>query len=498
MTKSKRHTALLLAASAAVLGGLTAPVTASAAPPAAGGTSLDWTRCEVRKGRDARQECATVEVPVDHARPDGAKTRVALSRIPAEQPSARRGVLLLAPGGPGGPGLDNPSGKGQRLPQEIRDRYDLIGIDPRGMGSSSPVDCGFDLADLGASKQRPWPAPDGSVTGTMETARRMSAACARDGGELMRHISTANNARDLDLVRAALGERKLSVWAVSYGTYVTAVYAQLFPHRTDRVVLDSVDDPDPARVGRGWLAAHEQGVEDTFPVFAAWASDPATKGRLAGTPAGVRALVLRLAARLDRAPVPWPGANPAELNGDVLRQALLTALYDPDDFPRLAELIRAAREGRTPPAPAPPGAAALQNSVAVGTGTLCNDIAWPRSAAVYAKGVAESRAKYPLTAGMPRNAMPCAAWPYPPREAPVRITDEGPSDILLVQNERDPATPLAGARRMRSALGGRATMVTVDATGHDSYLDNGNACGDRTVTRFLATGERPSSDTYCR
>ncbi|KUF16439.1 alpha/beta hydrolase [Streptomyces silvensis] len=500
-TKPKRHrTALLLAASAAVLGGLVPPATATAAP-ATGTAALDWRPCAEGggggRGLDARQECATVEVPVDHADPGGARTTIAVSRIPAEKPSARRGVLLLAPGGPGGSGLDNPSGKGQRLPQEIRDRYDLIGIDPRGMGRSAPVDCGFDPADLGTSKQRPWPAADGSVTATMETARRMSAACARHGGDLIRHISTANNARDLDLVRAALGERKLSVWAVSYGTYATAVYAQLFPHRTDRVVLDSVDDPDPERVGRGWLAAHERGVEAAFPEFAAWASAPGTADRLAGTPAGVRALVLGLAARLDRAPIPWPGANPAELNGDVLRQSVLTALYDPDDFPRLAELIRAAREGRTPPAPPSPPAAVLRNSVTVGAGTLCNDIAWPRSAAVYAKGVAASRAAFPLTAGMPRNAMLCAAWPYRPQEAPVRITDDGPSNVLLVQNERDPATPLAGARRMREALGDRARMVVVDATGHDSYLDNGNACGDRTVSRFLATGERPAGDTYC-
>ncbi|MEU5686065.1 hypothetical protein DEJ48_02475 [Streptomyces venezuelae] len=518
MTKPKRHhTALLLTAPATVLGvlgGLVPPATAAASPSpasaalstttataATGRTSLDWRPCAEAGGGgrklDARQECATVEVPVDYADPEGARTTIAISRIAAENPSTRRGVLLLAPGGPGGSGLDNPSGKGQRLPQEIRDRYDLIGIDPRGMGRSAPVDCGFDPADLGTSKQRPWPAADGSVTATMETARRMSAACAHNGGDLIRHISTANNARDLDLVRAALGERKLSVWAVSYGTYATAVYGQLFPHRTDRVVLDSVDDPDPKRVGRGWLAAHEQGVEDTFPEFAAWASAPGTPDRLAGTPAEVRALVLGLAARLDRAPIPWPGANPAELNGDVLRQSVLTALYDPDDFSRLAELIRAARDGRTPPAPPSPPAAILQNSVAVGAGTLCNDIAWPKSAAVYAKGVAASRAAFPLTAGMPRNAMLCAAWPYRPKEAPVRITDDGPSNVLLVQNERDPATPLAGARKMRGALGERARMVVVNSTGHDSYLDNGNACGDRVVTHFLATGERPGKDTYC-
>lgn len=115
----------------------------------------------------------------------------------------------------------------------------------------------------------------------MTTARRMADACARNGRELIKHLSTANEARDIDRLRAALGERRISAWGVSYGTYVGSVYAQLFPHRTDRILLDSVDNPDPALVNRAWLAAHERGVEDTFPHFAAWASKPGNPDRLA-------------------------------------------------------------------------------------------------------------------------------------------------------------------------------------------------------------------------
>lgn len=499
MTKIKRNAALL-AASAAVLS-LTAPLTATASTssaPDTGSTAgpLDWTPCE-GSGLDPRQECATVEVPMDYADPEGEQIGIAVSRIPSENPRARRGALLLIPGGPGGSGIDNPSGKGQKLPQSVRDAYDLIGFDPRGLGRSTPVTCGFEHADLAASGLRPWPAPDGSITGNMAAAQRTSDACARNGGDLIRHISTANQARDLDRIRAALGERKVSAWGVSYGTYVGAVYSQLFPHRTDRIVLDSNDDPDPTRVSRAWIAGHEQGVEDTFPEFAKWASTPGNPNRLARTAAEVRPLFLRLASRLDREPIPWPGANPEELNGNVLRQTLLNALDDPDDFAGLAELMLAAQKGEVPPAPQGPPDAVLQNAVAVGSAVLCNDVEWPKSAAAYTKGVAESRSKYPLTAGMPRNAMLCAAWPYRPKEAPVRITDSGPSNILLVQNERDPATPLSGARKLRAALGERATMVTVNSTGHNAYLANGNECGDRTVSHYLATGERPVRDKYC-
>ncbi|MFF6912764.1 alpha/beta fold hydrolase [Streptomyces sp. NPDC012466] len=483
--------AVLVAAVGVVLG-FAGPGGASAA----GGERIEWGACE-GSGLDPRQQCATVGVPMDYSDPDSPEIRIAVSRIPSEKPSARRGALLLIPGGPGGDSLADPSGKGQKLPRKVRDAYDLIGFAPRGMAPSTAVDCELDPADIGVTKLLPWPGPDGSVGENMATARRTATACVRNGGELIRHISTANEARDLDRVRAALGEEKISAWGVSYGTYVGAVYSQLFPHRTDRIVLDSNDDPDHTRVTRNWLAAFEVGVEDNFPEFATWASRPGNPHRVARTPAEVRSGFLRLAARLDRDPLPWPGANPPRLDGNALRQTMLSSLYDPDDYPTLAKTIRAAREGTVPPVPEAPPETVLQNVTAVGVGTICNDVDWPDSAAAYQKDVDASRAAYPLTAGMPRGPMVCAAWPYEPREPAVRVTDRGPSNILLVQNERDVATPLAGARKLRQALGDRAVMVTVNSTGHDAYLANGNTCGDRTVSRFLATGTRPVSDLYC-
>ncbi|MER7477271.1 alpha/beta hydrolase [Streptomyces sp. NPDC126510] len=483
--------AALVAAAGAVLG-LAGPGGASPATPG----PLKWTKCAA-PGLDPRQQCATLAVPMDYSDPGSPKIRIAVSRIPSEKPSARRGALLLIPGGPGGDSLAAPSGKGQKLPQRVRDAYDLVGFAPRGMAPSTAVDCAIDPADLGMTKRLPWPAPDGSVGENMATARRTAKACVRNGGDLIRHISTANEARDLDRLRAALGEEKISAWGVSYGTYVGAVYGQLFPHRTDRIVLDSNDDPDPTRVTRNWLAAYEVGVEDNFPEFAKWASRPGNPYRIARTPAEVRSGFLRLAARLDRDPLPWPGANPPRLDGNALRQTMLSSLYDPDDYPVLAKAVRAAREGTVPPVPEAPPESVLQNVTAVGVGTICNDVDWPGSAAAYQKDVDRSRAAYPLTAGMPRGPMVCAAWPYAPKEPAVRVTGRGPSNILLVQNERDVATPLAGARKLRRALGERAVMVTVNSTGHDAYLANGNACGDRTVSRFLATGARPASDLYC-
>ncbi|MFJ8042257.1 alpha/beta hydrolase [Kitasatospora sp. NPDC096147] len=472
----------------AALLGLAAPGATAAARPA-------WGDCP-GQGLDPRQRCTTVEVPLDHAVPDGPTITLAVSRIPAERPELRRGVLLMVPGGPGGGAVDWPGKAAKQLPREVRERYDLIGFDPRGVGRSTPVSCGLAHEDLSMTKLRPWPAADGSTTANTETARRVAETCLRNGGPVLRSLSTANEARDIDRIRQALGERKLSLWGISYGTYAGAVYSTMYPQRTDRVLLDSNDDPDPAKVGRGWLAAFGPGAEDRFPDFARWAAAPDSPLRLAERPEQVRPLFLELAARLDREPLPWPGANPAVLDGNALREALLNALYDDERFPGLARLIADGLARRTPAAPQLPPDAALQNTVAVSVGVLCNDVAWPRDPAGYTRAVADSRAKHPLTAGMPVNVMPCAFWPAP-AEPPVRITPAGPPNVLLVQNLRDPATPYAGALKLRQAFGQRARMVAVDSGGHDVYAANGNACGDRLATDFLTTGRRPARDAFC-
>ncbi|MFJ9608812.1 alpha/beta hydrolase [Kitasatospora sp. NPDC101176] len=487
----------LAAATAAAALAVTALVAqpAAAGPETAGRDRLAWTSCQ--GGADPRQQCATVSVPLDYAHPEGERITLAVSRIASAKPGLRRGVLLTVPGGPGGSGVDVPSSAVKRLPQSVLDRYDLVGFDPRGVGRSTPVNCGLEHDDLAMVKLRPWPAADGSVDGNLATARRVAETCARNGGPVLRSISTRNEARDIDRIREALGERRLSAWGTSYGTYAGAVYATLFPGRTDRIVLDSNDDPDPARVGRGWLAAFGQGAEDRFPDFARWASAPGNPDRLADTPVEVRPLFLDLAARLDAAPLPWPGANPAELNGNVLRETMLESLYADARFPGLARLVLAGLGRRPLPAPVAPPEQVLQNTIAVSVGTLCNDVSWPADPAALAEDVAAERAARPLTAGMPVNAMPCAFWPFAPAEPPVRVTDRGPANVLLAQNLRDPATPYRGALRLRAALGERARMVTVDSGGHDVYVANGNACGDAVVTDFLVTGRRPAGDTSC-
>ncbi|MEV6954394.1 alpha/beta hydrolase [Streptomyces sp. NPDC051183] len=502
MTTYAKKTLLLALSAASVAAGLTVTgaVATAAAHTGSDTPRLAWHPC-ARPDGPAAQECAELPVPLDYRDPAGRQITLAVSRIRSDRPEARRGTLVVIPGGPGSSGVQRLAQKGAALQRETAGAYDLVAFDPRGVGASTTASCDLAPEDRYLTTLRSWPGPDGGITENVARSRRVAEACARNGGPVLRSFTTANQIRDLDRFREALGERKLSAWSVSYGTYVAAGYAQKFPERTDRWVLDSSGDPDPKRVARGWLANMAQGADDRFPDFAAWAAHPDRDRdglRLAARPEEVEPLVLALAAALDRAPreSTTPGVP---LTGNRLRQALQSSLYNDSAFASFARLVRAAQDGAQPPVLPPELAQPLRDEdAAVMVGVVCNDVAWPRtSQAAYQRAVGEDRARHPLTAGMPVNVLPCSYWQGAPAQKPVRITDDGPSNILMIQNRRDPSTPHFGALKMREALGERAVLVTVERGGHGVYLGNGNPCGDRAVTGFLTTGERPAGDTEC-
>ncbi|MFD5201908.1 alpha/beta hydrolase [Streptomyces sp. NPDC058375] len=503
-TWTRKALLLTVSAAAAAAGTLTAvgaPV-AHSRPAGPATPPIAWGPCAPIPGTPvpAGQQCATLRVPLDYRAPGGRTVDLAVTRLRTDRPEARRGTLLVLAGGPGGSGVQRLAQKGEALRAATEGAYDLVSLDPRGVGGSTRAGCGIPEADRHLVTLRAYPAADGSITENIARARRTAEACARDGGPVVRSFSTRNQARDIDRLRAALGERKLSVWGHSYGSYAAAVYAQEHPDRVDRLVLDSVGDPDPARVEYGWMTNVSSAVALRFPDFAAWAADPAREAeglRLARRAEDVQPLFLDLARELDHAPK--ESATPGvPLTGNRLRQALQSALNSDTAFAPLARLIRSAQDPAGRPVLPPELAGALPDEDASLTmAVVCNDVRWPGPDSGYARRVAADRARYQLTAGMPANMSPCAFWKYDEEPRPTRITDEGPSNVLMIQSLRDPATPLAGARKMRAALGERARMVTVGQGGHGMYLGNGNACGDRAVSDFLVTGKRPGRDTHC-
>ncbi|MFD9483978.1 alpha/beta hydrolase [Streptomyces sp. NPDC059991] len=497
-----RHRGLAIALSlAAATTALTATAVPAAQARSAGAEApvLDWKPC-ADGGAATGRECARLPVPRDYGDPHGPSLTIAVSRLRSENPDKRRGVLLAIPGGPGGSGLKQLAEQGDALRKETGGAYDIVSFDPRGVGASTTASCELSDDDRMMVNVRSWPGPGGDISENVARSRRIAEACARNGGPELRSFTSRNEARDIDRFRQALGERKLSAYGVSYGTYVGAVYAQLFPQHTDRWVLDSSGDPDPGRVERGWLANMAPAADIRFPDFAAWASDPAreAKGlRLAERAEDVRPLFIALAAKLDAEPRKTAKEG-VRLTGNQLRQALQMALYSDGTFPMLAQLIKAAQDPKaTPVLPGPLAEPMSDQEAAAVVGVLCNDVSWPKSVPSYERAVAADRIRHPLTAGSPVNVLPCTFMKDAPAEKPVRLTDEGPSDILMIQGLRDPSTPYFGALKMRAAWGDRARLVTVDHGGHGMYLHNGNACGDRAVTTFLTTGVRPQRDTYC-
>ncbi|MEU4686601.1 alpha/beta hydrolase [Streptomyces xinghaiensis] len=433
----------------------------------------------------SRLECATLEVPLDYRGPDGGKIDIAVSRLTSENPSKRRGALLVNPGGPGLAGLGYPAALAvSGLPQEVQDSYDLIGFDPRGVGRSTPVTCDLTPEQL---EHRPvYARTAADVTKEADHARDVARQCADSTTSwMLPHVSTANTARDMDRIRAALGESKISYFGGSYGTYLGAVFTTLFPGKSDRIVLDSNLGPKGYDVSAARLFG--RGMEDRFPDFAKYAAAHPEYG-LGGTQEQVRRKFHALAERLEKKPA--QGYDGARFRTDTFSK-----LYLDSNMPLVAKTWQALDTGRPlPPSPPTPDA---ENATSSRYHVTCNDSRWPSAIRVYQRNTAVDREKYPMIGGSTANIGPCAFWPDERTEPQVRIGDRGPSNVLMVQNERDPGTPLAGAKKLREAFGKRATMVTADQGGHGLYPNAANTCANDAVTTYLTTGKRPAHDVAC-
>ncbi|MFC8461924.1 alpha/beta hydrolase [Streptomyces sp. NPDC057242] len=506
-----RRTATLVAmgVAAALLPALT-PASASASgtapePRAAAADPLGqytrqkphWKRCEPEG--PAHYECATIKVPLDYSRPNGRKLDVEISRTRATSAQDRRGVLLINPGGPGNIGLDMPIYLGPQLPDAVKQRYDLIGFDPRGVGRSSPVGCGLNDDEL--NWQRPYKAA--TFDKDVRWARTVAEKCRAANGAVLPHLSTRNTARDMDVIRAVLGEKKISYLGYSYGTYLGAVYTQLFPWRTDRFVLDSAVDPE--RIWRGMIQVWAEGSEPAFTRWTEWtAARNATYG-LGRTPAEVRRTFWDLVARANRTPVPVDGVL---VSGDDIRSWRAMFFYVTEAAETVV-MLKEAAAGRTPApgaspsrrglptAPVPPsfaGDVPADNGDAAFWSVVCADTrAWPRDPERYRRDAIRDKAKYPLYGDFASHIKPCAFWG---RGAEPATRIDNTVRALVLQNEWDPQTPLVSGEGMRRALKGSRMVTVLDGLGHGVY--GSGSCADAIGTAYLVTGGLPAADVSCR
>ncbi|SOD64410.1 TAP-like protein [Streptomyces zhaozhouensis] len=473
------------------LGLVVAALAVTAAPGVAVADSPDglrWGACP--EGVEAPGlECATLEVPLDYADPDGRQIEIAVSRLASEEPAERRGALMTNPGGPGGSGLAYPAQLAAGgLPQEVLDAYDVIGFAPRGVGESTRVTCDLTEEQQSRGNFPTYAHTDADVEREAEYARDIAERCGdADTAWMLPHLTTANTARDMDRIREALGESTVSYLGASYGTYLGSVYAEMFPERGDRMVLDSA-------LGAGGydftaMRRFAPGFEDRFPDFAEYAAAHPEYG-LGTTPEEVTETFFELAERLDAEP------SPEGVDGTLFRGLTFDRLYVDALMPQVAEAWQALDTGQPLPS-LPPVVGDMENLMASRFAVICADSEWPDTVEAYQEAVAVDRERHPMLGGSVASVNPCAFWPAEATEPPVRIGDEGPSNILIVQNERDPGTPLAGARELRETLGQRAVLVTADQGGHGVYPFGSNTCANDSVTAYLTTGERPSQDLAC-
>lgn len=464
-----------------------------------------WGPCPTTGGGiGLPQECATITVPLDYHDQRRGIITVAISRVRASKPELRRGVLLLNPGGPGGRGLDLPGLAALALPASVLERYDLIGFDPRFVGRSTPLTCGLDQAQATAT----WLAAEqpGGFSATIPFMRAVADSCARTAGELLAFSTTANTARDLDRIREALGEPSIAYLGYSYGTYLGAVYAAMFPSHTDRFILDSAIDPH--RIWRDQFRQWGPAGELRFGDLAAFAAAHDNDYHLGATPEQVRARFLDLVAQLDGAPVPL--LDGAVLDGAMFRSATFQFLYEDADLPSAAQLWHLIAELPSDPTltsaiqqafavldDVPPAGVPIDNIAASSLAIVCGDVAWPRSVEQYRRERDSDAQRYPLFGTVGSSLWPCAFWASSPIEPAVAITSTGPRNILMLENLRDPAAPYAAALGMSRALGQRATVVTVDQGGHGVLLVTPDACAADAAVAFLVEGRLPATDLFC-
>lgn len=457
---------------------------------AGAGPRVDWGSCPgVPSG--SRLECATLDVPLDYADPTSGTISVAISRLPSPSPRERRGVLFLNPGGQGSAQHTFPQQLVDLgLPPSVSDTYDLVMMDPRGIGRSTPATCDLTPAQAATLVPPPFAVDAAAVDRQADQARAVAEQCARSAsGRHLPFLTTPNVARDFDQVRQALGEAKVSLLMFSNGSHVGLTYDALFPARTDRVVLDAVSGLGglDSAGSRSW----GRGVEERFPDFGHWAAQRHSEHHFGRTPRAVRTRYFELASRLDAAPVGW-------VDGGQFRTWTRTLLFSDATFPALAEFWRSVAAGEVPPLPLS-GSPESDFSGFDFSGMLhliCNKPGWSRDLDTYRRAVAKDRVRYPMFGASAANVWPCAFWPVTSPER-VSFSDRGPSNILLVNNLRDPGTPYVGAVDVRRELRHRSRLVTIDQGGHPSYLFGPNRCANDLVSTYLATGRRPAQDTFC-
>ncbi|MFF5128818.1 alpha/beta hydrolase [Streptomyces syringium] len=442
--------------------------------------------------------CGTVSVPLDYARPNGKHIRLTVSRSTAKgTPDRRQGSLVYNPGGPGSSGMWFPLLAGLAQWHATAQAYDFVGYAPRGVARSAPLSCMDPKRFAKAPTLAPKHPSAAYKKKRVAQARAYARSCARKAGSDLQHFTSLNNARDLDVLRAALGEKRLSYMGASYGTYFGALYATLFPGHVRRMVFDSVVDPRTSQVWYRNNLDQSAAFETRWGDWRRWAARHDDVYHLGRTARQVLASYDTARARLARRPAGGT-VGPGQLQSAFLKMG-----YADSFWARGANALSAYLRGDDEPlrvlaAPDPAAAQAEENSNAVYTSVECNDAPWPRSWAVWNRDNTRLARRAPFETW--DNAwmnLPCAFWQVRRQKPlPIRVAKGALPPTLLLAAERDAATPYRGALELQRRLPGSA-LVTERGAGTHGIAGGPNTCVNRHTERYLLTGAVPGRRTFC-
>ena len=496
--------AVALVSVAAAIGSTATATAASTATRAPKVPQLAWTDCE-----DGFQ-CTTARVPLDYDEPDGATIVLRLTRLPATDPSHRIGSLFLNPGGPGGSGVDMVRQLGPVLfTPEVRARFDLVGFDPRGILRSSALRCFDSRAEAeGTLTGLEFPVTRAEEHAWEKSDRALAAACHAQGGAIIDHMSGANVARDMDLLRRAVGDSKLNYYGISWGSYLGDTYANMFPANVGALAIDAVPDPVAWSTGRG-------GDAHTLPAF----------NRL-NSPAASQTALEQFFALCDRGGENCPFSGDAEGRYRKLTSALrrhplelpdgslltyadvvsftLDALYQPSAYPLLAHIL-AKIEKHMPPAETATAVRALRtqlrddahyrNYVEGQPGVICTETDNPANADAWATAARAADAKFGYFGRVwTWTTSACAVWRGEDHDRFTGpFTHRTANPVLVVGTRYDPVTEYSAAVDVAHMLPG-AGLLTLDGWGHTSLFKS--TCISEQISSYLLTRHLPAH-TVC-
>jgi pimeloyl-ACP methyl ester carboxylesterase len=452
--------------------------------------TIEWSDC-------GEYECGSVEVPLDYSDPSGDTVEIELKRAPASSGDPI-GTLFINPGGPGGSGQDYLEYFVPEQSDEVRDNYDIVGFDPRGVAGSDPVVC-LDDAELDeVVAYDPDPDTPAEVSKLRRLLRGWAEGCVA-AGPLAGHVSTVEVARDLDILRAVVGDPKLTYYGASYGTYIGAIYAELFPRRVGRFVLDGAVDPTQSAT-----KANLQAVAGFQTALEAYVDDCVASG---DCPLGSNRseAIVRLRSFFDDLDqIPLDTDDPKRPLTEALGYiGVVAPLYNPDYWPLLTEALSAAFQGD--------GSMLLRlvdaylrredghyhdNMIQVSYAVRCLDDPAHLTPQQIRRSIPRYEQASPVFGRIfAWSLLGCSAWPIRPEQPAPVIDAAGAAPIVVVATTRDPATPYAGAEALADALRS-GVLVSRDGDGHTGY-HMGNDCVDHAIDTYLVDGTIPKNGLSC-